>query len=138
MMYIHLILFFLFFLRATCIYLNNFVFFKFTIGRPSMKKVEEVRLMKEAAELDTQNILKTEGTCCKVVEVVNTKPQLSLFDHEILMMSCWLSMHFQVEGKGEWTAYFQGQMILQRSRSHQWEKNSADWETSLTVIRQID
>lgn len=30
-------------------------------GRPSMKKVEEVRLMKEAAELDTQNILKTEG-----------------------------------------------------------------------------
>ena len=26
-----------------------------------MKKVEEVRLMKEAAELDTQNILKTEG-----------------------------------------------------------------------------
>lgn len=103
-----------------------------------MKKVEEVRLMKEAAELDTQNILKTEGKCCKVVEVVNTKPQLSLFDREILIMSCWLSMHFQVEGKGEWTAYFQGQMILQRSRSHQWEKNSADWETSLTVIRQID
>lgn len=53
-----------------------------------MKKVEEVRLMKEAAELDTQNILKTEGTCCKVVEVVNTKPQLSLFDREILIMSC--------------------------------------------------
>lgn len=26
-----------------------------------MKKVEEVRLMKEAAELDTHNILKTEG-----------------------------------------------------------------------------
>lgn len=47
-------------------------------------------------------------------------------------------MHFQVEGKEEWTAYFQGQMILQRSRSRQWEKNSADWETSLTVIRQID
>lgn len=42
-----------------------------------MKKVEEVRLMKEAAELDTHNILKTEG---KVVLVVNTKPQLSLFD----------------------------------------------------------
>lgn len=47
-------------------------------------------------------------------------------------------MHFQVEGKEEWIAYFQGQMILKRSRSHQWEKNSADWETSLTVIRQID
>ncbi|XP_061196799.1 nucleolar protein dao-5-like [Saccostrea echinata] len=30
-------------------------------GRPSMKKVEEVRLMKEAAELDTHNILKVEG-----------------------------------------------------------------------------
>lgn len=36
-----------------------------------MKKVEEVRLMKEAAELDTQNILKTEGM---KMEVVNTKP----------------------------------------------------------------
>ncbi|XP_048752120.2 uncharacterized protein DDB_G0283697-like [Ostrea edulis] len=30
-------------------------------GRPSMKKVEDVKLMKEAAELDRHNILRTEG-----------------------------------------------------------------------------
>lgn len=50
-----------------------------------MKKVEEVRLMKEAAELDTHNILKTEG---KVVKVVNTKPQLPLFYSTISLMLC--------------------------------------------------
>lgn len=59
-----------------------------------MKKVEEVRLMKEAAELDTQNILKTEGT---KMEVVNTKPQLSLFDSKITLMSrtCTNAFNFQ-------------------------------------------
>lgn len=41
-----------------------------------MKKVEEVRLMKEAAELDTQNILKTEG----MRKLSDRKSELSIFD----------------------------------------------------------
>lgn len=48
-----------FFTTVVCSALSENIFW--TVGRPSMKKVEEVRLMKEAAELDTQNILKTEG-----------------------------------------------------------------------------
>lgn len=72
---------------STCSFWNIYL-----IGRPSMKKVEDVKLMKEAAELDRHNILRTEGKgihgelslfCCIIYEYWVAE--------DCINYTCWLN-----------------------------------------------